>query len=71
MTPIRPLYRVKDITRILDRDRTTLFRWEREGRIPVPGRDSRGWRIYTEADLERMRRLICELSGCQDRDVFA
>ncbi|NTW75882.1 MAG: MerR family transcriptional regulator [Candidatus Moranbacteria bacterium] len=61
-------YRVKDVSKILDRDRTTIFRWEREGRIPAPGRDSRGWRIYTNDDLMRMRRLICDLSRCQDED---
>jgi hypothetical protein len=65
------IYRVKEVTRILDRDRTTIFRWEREGRIPAPGRDSRGWRVYTEGDLERMRRLIREFSDYRDQDMFA
>jgi DNA-binding transcriptional MerR regulator len=65
------IYRVKEVTKILDRDRTTIFRWEREGRIPAPGRDSRGWRIYTDVDLERMRGLIRELSGFTDRDSYA
>ncbi|NTW14358.1 MAG: MerR family transcriptional regulator [Candidatus Moranbacteria bacterium] len=65
------IYRVKEVTKILDRDRTTIFRWEKEGRIPAPGRDSRGWRIYTDGDLERMRKLMQELSGIMERDSFA
>jgi DNA-binding transcriptional MerR regulator len=52
------IYRVKDVSQIIDRDKTTLFRWEREGKIAHPQRDSRGWRIYTETDLARMRQII-------------
>jgi len=51
-------YRVKDVEKIIDRDKATLFRWEREGKINPPVRDSRGWRLYTEKDLEKMKKLI-------------
>jgi hypothetical protein len=52
------IYRVKDISKIIDRDKTTLFRWEKEGKISPPQRDSRGWRIYTENDIIEMKKLI-------------
>jgi adenine-specific DNA-methyltransferase len=51
-------YRVKDVEKIIDRDKATLFRWEKEGKIKHPIRDSRGWRLYTEEDLENMKKLI-------------
>jgi DNA-binding transcriptional MerR regulator len=44
--------RVKDVEKLIDRDRNTILRWEREGKIPHPQKDSRGWRFYTEADLQ-------------------
>ena len=44
--------RVKDVEKLIDRDRNTILRWEREGKIPHPQKDSRGWRYYTEADLQ-------------------
>jgi len=46
------MLRVRDIERIIDRDRNTILRWEREGKIPHPQKDSRGWRYYTEQDIQ-------------------
>jgi DNA-binding transcriptional MerR regulator len=51
-------YRVKDVEKLIDRDKATLFRWEKEGKITPPDRDSRGWRLYKEEDLEKMKELI-------------
>jgi molybdopterin-binding protein len=33
----------------------TLYNWEREGKIPSPERDARGWRRYTDAQVEELR----------------
>lgn len=41
-------YRLKDIEEKIDRDKTTLIRWEKKGLIPEAQRDSRGWRYYSE-----------------------
>ena len=57
------IYRVKDVERIIDRDKSTIFRWEKEGKINAPRRDSRGWRMYTSRDLEEMKKLIKRMSG--------
>jgi len=59
--------RVKDVEKIVDRDRNTILRWEREGRIPHPQKDSRGWRFYTEEDINRIHdfmknNLYCRIS---------
>jgi len=41
-------YRLKDIEEKIDRDKTTLIRWEKAGLIPRAKRDSRGWRYYSK-----------------------
>lgn len=34
----------------------TLYSWERAGKIPPPERDWRGWRWYSDAHLQAIRR---------------
>jgi DNA-binding transcriptional MerR regulator len=38
--------------------RNTLFRWEKEGHIPVPDRNLRGEREFSQPHLEAIARLI-------------
>src|SRR4051812_18100012 len=33
----------------------TLATWEKSGRIPAPERDWRGWRVYDEAAIAKIR----------------
>ncbi len=47
-----------EILRRVDRNKTTLIRWEEEGLIPQAKRDSRGWRFYTEEEIEKIINLI-------------
>ncbi len=47
-------YRLKDIQDKIDRDKTTLIRWEKEGLIPEAKRDSRGWRYYTREEVAKI-----------------
>ena len=35
----------------------TLYAWERAGKIPKSRRSRRGWRVYTAADVEKIRRF--------------
>lgn len=44
-------YRLKDIEEKIDRDKTTLIRWEKQGLIPEAKRDSRGWRYYSATQV--------------------
>ncbi|MFH0892647.1 MAG: MerR family transcriptional regulator [Candidatus Falkowbacteria bacterium] len=44
-------YRLKDIEEKIDRDKTTIIRWERDGIIPKAKRDSRGWRYYSKDEI--------------------
>ena len=47
-------YRLKDIEDKVDRDKTTLIRWEKEGLIMKAKRDSRGWRYYSQDDVKNI-----------------
>ena len=33
----------------------TIMRWERAGKVGAPKRDWRGWRVYDEIDLDRLK----------------
>lgn len=35
----------------------TIMRWEETGRIDGIKRDYKGWRMYTEKDVERMKKI--------------
>lgn len=51
-------YKIKDICNIFDISRATLLRWEREGLITRVSRDWRNWRLYSERNLNEIRRII-------------
>ena len=51
-------YRLNDILKRIDRNKTTFLRWETQGLIPKVKRDSRGWRCYTKEDAEKIIDLI-------------
>ncbi|OGI17446.1 MAG: hypothetical protein A3J63_04270 [Candidatus Moranbacteria bacterium RIFCSPHIGHO2_02_FULL_40_12b] len=54
--------RVKDVEKLIDRDRNTILRWEREGLIPHPRKDSRGWRFYDEKDIEVIKNFMKKMA---------
>ncbi|MBU1131528.1 MerR family transcriptional regulator [Patescibacteria group bacterium] len=58
MKKIADSYRLKDILDRVDRNKTTLIRWEEEGKIPAAKRDSRGWRSYSKNEIDHIINLI-------------
>jgi predicted site-specific integrase-resolvase len=49
-------YRTTEACRIAGISRSTLLRWFRSGTLKdVTYRDRRGWRLFTQADIERIR----------------
>ena len=36
----------------------SLYLWERDGKVPAPRRDRRGWRRYSDADLKALRTFL-------------
>lgn len=53
-------YYLNEILKRIDRNKTTFIRWEEMGLVPKAKRDSRGWRYYTEEEVERIVNLIKE-----------
>ena len=51
-------YRLQDILRQVDRNKTTVIRWEQQGLIPKATKDSRGWRCYTQEQVDDITRLV-------------
>ncbi len=49
-------YRTSEICQIVGISRNTFFRWLREGSFTdVEIVDRRGWRLFTDEDLERLK----------------
>lgn len=51
-------YRLNDILKKIDRNKNTFLRWEANKLVPKAKKDSRGWRFYTESDVNKIVRLI-------------
>jgi molybdopterin-binding protein len=43
----------------------TLYNWEREGKIPAPERDRRGWRRYTGEQVASLRLMVGEAAPAE------
>lgn len=50
-----------EVSRLLGVSTKTLSKWEREGKIPPPARDWRGWRGYTHDQLAGIRDYLVSL----------
>jgi predicted site-specific integrase-resolvase len=48
-------YRTAEVCTKVGISRATLFRWLKAGVIKKTYRDRRGWRMFTESDLNLMR----------------
>jgi predicted DNA-binding transcriptional regulator AlpA len=55
-TATSKLLTVKQVLELADISRNTLYKWERERRIPVPHRNVSGHRVFTEEQAEEIRR---------------
>jgi DNA-binding transcriptional MerR regulator len=54
------LYKIKDLALRLDRSILTIKRWEKQGLIPRARKDSRGWRVYTEDEVQAILKKVRE-----------
>ena len=50
--------RVAEIARELGCSERFLREAEKKGKLPKAKRDLNGWRVYTQEDLERLRKLL-------------
>ncbi|MDP2930500.1 MAG: MerR family transcriptional regulator [bacterium] len=59
-------YYLNDILKRIDRNKTTLIRWEIIGLIPEAKRDSRGWRYYTEEEVQSILKRVKDTNYFRD-----
>jgi predicted site-specific integrase-resolvase len=45
----------------------TLKRWLLDGKVAEVARDRNGWRVFSEADLERIKRYALTVRDPEDR----
>ena len=48
-------YRTADVCQKTGISRSTLLRWLKRGVLKRPYRDRKGWRVFTEHDLNKIR----------------
>lgn len=59
----RTYYRTAEVCRMIGISRNTLFAWLKEGIFSdVEYRDWRGWRLFTAAQVETMRRKVNQVT---------
>ena len=49
---------IADLAKTLDRSVRTVKEWEKRGLIPRARRDSRGWRVYSSEQAERILKHV-------------
>jgi len=53
-------YSASEVCTKFDVTKNTLFKWEKEGKIRKVEKDWRGWRVYSDKNIEDVRRVILE-----------
>jgi DNA-binding transcriptional MerR regulator len=62
------IYKIKDLALRLDRTILTIKRWERRGLLPQARKDSRGWRVYTEAEIKAIIKKVQQTNYFQNHE---
>jgi DNA-binding transcriptional MerR regulator len=53
-------YRIRQVAKILNIPVSTIKHHESIGRLPLPRRDQRGWRYYTDQDIVRIKAFFLD-----------
>ena len=57
-------YRTAEAFRVIGISRNTLYRWLQKGVLTGTGRrDSRGWRLFTQEEIDRLNKTINSITG--------
>jgi predicted site-specific integrase-resolvase len=57
-------YRTAETFRIIGVSRNTLYRWLQKGVLAgIERRDSRGWRLFTREEIEKLDKAIHAITG--------
>lgn len=62
-------YRTTEVCRIVGISRNTLFRWLKDGSVTeVEHRDYRGWRLFTQAQVDAMKKRTRQVNTIHIRE---
>ena len=53
-------YNAHEICKRFDITKNTLFKWEKEGKISKVNKDWRGWRVFSEKNVDEIKKIIEE-----------
>jgi predicted site-specific integrase-resolvase len=57
-------YRTAETFKVIGVSRNTLYRWLQKGVLTgIERRDSRGWRLFTQEEIEKLNRTINSISN--------
>jgi predicted site-specific integrase-resolvase len=57
-------YRTAETFRVIGVSRNTLYRWLQKGVLTgLERRDSRGWRLFTREEIEKLDKAIHAITG--------
>ena len=60
----RVYYRTAEAFRVIGVSRNTLYRWLQKGVLHgSERRDSRGWRLFTQEEIDRLNKTINSVTG--------
>ena len=60
----RTYYRTAEAFRVIGISRNTLYRWLQKGVLDgIERRDSRGWRLFTREEIDRLNNTINSITG--------
>ena len=51
-------YSAHEICKLFDVTKKTLFKWERDGKISRVKKDWRGWRVFSEDNVDEIKKII-------------
>ncbi|MCP4725795.1 MAG: MerR family transcriptional regulator [bacterium] len=51
-------YSTNEVCTELDVTKNTLFKWEKEGKIKKVEKDWRGWRLFSDENVDEIRNII-------------
>jgi hypothetical protein len=61
LTTLLPYYLISEVASIVDVSTLTIKRWESGGKIPKAMRSGNNWRMYSEPEIEKIKKFSQEL----------
>ncbi len=56
----KELFPTQKICEMFDVTKTTLFKWEKEGKLKKVDKDWRGWRVFSDDNVDEIRKIIID-----------